>query len=228
MDARLLIPRPEYALSLLEFANAIPTSILISAGLGVIRIVWNSRRDGAKLLPAPPSIPALGNLHLLKGNPMTCLEDWSKKLGPNYRFRNGGEYGDNWIKLRRFFTDALGQRRLPLYLEQINSEARFLIKYVSTKKSTPIDPTMYIMLLTFNVTMKILADYRIDDPNDPELLEELELQTKHFHATYPASNPVELQPFLKVFPQSWVTENRRRVGHSRSMRQKVNEFSGRG
>ncbi|OZJ01796.1 hypothetical protein BZG36_05535, partial [Bifiguratus adelaidae] len=227
------------------------SSVLVVAGLGAVLFAWRSSANNAKLLPKPPSIPFLGNMHLLLGgNPMSCFQKWGKKLGPIFRFQmgsqdwiiindasiahelcsgrgtiynsrpldnkfarilshdfknlGGSKYGDDWRKRRRIFVDALGSRRFPIYLEQIDVEALLLIKNLAKTKSTPIDPTSYMKLLTFNIIMKILADYRLEDPNDPELLEELELEVRLFKAFNPAGNLVAFLPFLKIFPQSWV------------------------
>ncbi|OZJ01861.1 hypothetical protein BZG36_05150 [Bifiguratus adelaidae] len=258
-------------LSLSENLNTISASVLVAAGFGVALLTWRSSADNVKRLPKPPSIPLLGNMHLLLGgDPMSCFEKWGKTLGPIFRFQMGSQawviikyveyvelrmgkqsvpnsyssdasiahelcsrrgakynsrpldnnlmrilthdfknlvadkYGDDWRKRRRFFMDSLGSKRLPTYLEQVNAEARLLIKNLAKTNATPINPTSYIMLLAFNIIMKILADYRLEDPNDPELLEEIELEVRIFKAANPAGNVVAFLPFLNILPQSWV------------------------
>ncbi|OZJ06759.1 hypothetical protein BZG36_00265 [Bifiguratus adelaidae] len=241
-----------------ENAPIIIASIAAVAGLATTLSLWRKSGRDRKYLPMPPTLPVLGNIHLINGrDPITCFAYWGQKLGHIFRFRMGANdwiiindaavghelcsrrgavynsrstensflkiltkdfhdmastpYGEDWRKRRRIFMDAMGLRTVPVYVNYINAEAQSLIKNLAAANAAPVDPTQCLMLFTFNVILKIMADERLKDPNEPWLQEGIDSQAKLFGYLGPSGNPVTLFPILRYLPQSWVGPNNQEV-----------------
>ncbi|OZJ03717.1 hypothetical protein BZG36_03313 [Bifiguratus adelaidae] len=74
--------------------EALATAAALLAAYAIWRRSTKPSYKGAKALPQPPTLPLLGNVHLIGNDPLKCFEYYAQKLGPIFRFDLGSQ---RWV-----------------------------------------------------------------------------------------------------------------------------------
>ncbi|KAH7397323.1 cytochrome P450 [Pyrenochaeta sp. MPI-SDFR-AT-0127] len=150
--------------------------------------------------PGPPTLPLIGNLHLMpKKNGHLQFQKWAKEYGPIYSLILGTkEYGETWRMIRKIIHNNLNIKAARTYIPYQDLENKFMLVSFLEAPNLFID---HIRRYTNSLTTQMVFGFRTTSNQDPKL-KQLFYGFEKFSAITGTQTAalLDIFPILRVLP----------------------------